>query len=48
MKFSWPLLIRATVILMIVFSILATFVSKVLMKDYEVVTNEDGLPLLDE
>lgn len=31
-----------------VFSILMSYYSKVVLKDYEIVTNEDGMPILDE
>ncbi len=34
-------------VVLFVASILITYYSKVVLKDYEVITNEDGIPVLD-
>lgn len=48
MKLSRSLAIRGVLGFLILLSILVTFVSKMLLNQYEIVTNEDGLPTLDE
>ncbi len=48
MKMRLHIAIRATLGAIIVLSILSTFVSKILLHQYAVEVNEDGMPTLDE
>ena len=48
MKLNPSIVIRSLLLALILISIAITFVSKIILKDYDIEFNPDGLPRLDE